>query len=506
VIPSPDLNQVLTREPGWAENSEHSASLLEAIVHCSADAILTTTLDSTITSWNPAAVRLFGYFPEEIIGRSLLTLIPTRLQNEEREILRRLRAGEQISNLQTMRRDKNGLEHIVALTVSPVRGARGEILGTSRILRDITQQQRLDEARFRLAAIVESSEDAIISKDLSGRITSWNAAATRIFGYSEKEILGAPILKLVPREQHGEERTIFGKLSAGNRIEHYETVRVRKDGTPVDVSLTISPIRDESGTIIGASKILRDITERKRMEQSLLQAEKIAATGRMASTIAHEINNPLAAVLNLIYLARINAGQPEQVAELLTLAEGEMTRVAHVAQSTLGYYREQASPCKTSLAGLIKQALRIYEPQLRGATIEVRTHTASDAELMMRKGEIMQVVSNLITNAIHAMPNGGALLVKIEESNLSGRRGLRLSVEDEGFGIKNEHLEHIFEPFFTTRSEIRTGIGLWIAKKFIEEHAGIIEVHSSTHEQGHGTRMDVFLPFANPYAAKSLAS
>ncbi len=143
-----------------------------------------------------------------------------------------------------------------------------------------------------------------MSKDLNGTITSWNDAATRVFGYSPEEMIGASILKLIPEHLHSDEKTILESIRAGRRIEHFETVRRAKDGRLIEVSLTVSPIKDEEGRVIGASKILRDVSSRKRMEQSLLQAEKIAATGRMAATIAHEVNNPLEAVMNLLYLLR----------------------------------------------------------------------------------------------------------------------------------------------------------------------------------------------------------
>src|SRR5947207_1472635 len=162
------------------------------------------------------------------------------------------------------------------------------------------QYQRESAKRLsEVAAIVESSDDAILSKDLTGKIMSWNPAATRILGYTREEIVGSSILRIIPKELHHEEATILGKIRAGERIDHYETVRITKSGERLDVSLSISPIRDGSGKVVGASKILRDISAKKRSEASLLQAEKIAAAGRMAATIAHEVNNPLEAVINL---------------------------------------------------------------------------------------------------------------------------------------------------------------------------------------------------------------
>src|SRR6202012_2035978 len=170
----------------------------------------------------------------------------------------------------------------------------------------------------------------------------WNPAAKRVFGYSADEMVGQSILKLIPEHLRDEEKTIIGNIRAGRRVEHFDTVRITKDGRLLDVSLTVSPIRDEQGTVIGASKILRDVSDRKRIEQSLVQAEKIAATGRMAATIAHEINNPLEAVMNLLYLLRSKIADADGVT-YLSMAEGEIGRVSHIAKQTLGYYREHAA-------------------------------------------------------------------------------------------------------------------------------------------------------------------
>jgi PAS domain S-box-containing protein len=478
---------------------ETSTSLLEAIVQSSEDAIVAKNLDGIITSWNPAAQRIFGYTPEEMVGQSILKIIPPSLHSEEEMILRKLRAGEQLTNFETTRLSKDGRHLTVSLTISPVKDKDGRVIGVSKIARDITDQKQSDHARFRLAAIVESSDDAIMSKDLGGIITSWNQAAERIFGYSEKEMVGASILTLIPDDLRSEERTILRKIQSGERIEHYETVRLNKKGERLDVSLTISPLKDATGKIIGASKVLRDVRERKQLEQSLLQAEKIAATGKMAATIAHEINNPLESVLNLIYLARTNASHPDQVVGFLNMAEAELVRVSHIAKQTLGYYREHSGPVKVALDELIGDTLKIYRSKLTASGIRIRTELNSNRQIVLRKGELMQVISNLVTNAMYAMPSGGTLTASVQEVKELGRQGLLLSIEDTGEGILPENIERIFEPFFTTRSSIGTGIGLWVAKQFIEGHKGTIRVQSSIDPASHGTTMSIFLPFDNPY-------
>jgi PAS domain S-box-containing protein len=348
------------------------------------------------------------------------------------------------------------------------------------------------------AAIIESSDDAILSKDLTGTITSWNPAATRILGYTSEEMIGVSILKIIPEELQADEPVILAKIRAGQRIEHFETVRVTKDGRRLDVSLSISPVRDNSGQIIGAAKILRDISARKRLEQNLVQAEKIAATGRMAATIAHEINNPLEAIVNLLYLAREHATEPAQI-QYLDTAENEVARVSHIARRTLGYYRETDSAHPASLSDLAAEAIRTYEPRCKTAGIRIESRLDPSPPLVLRKGEIMQVISNLISNAIYATSVGGAISITVTPA-AAPHAGVELAIEDTGVGIPAEQLPHIFDAFYTTRSTIGTGIGLFVSKQFIEGHGGRIDVESQTDSASHGTRFAIFLPLKNPYA------
>ncbi len=358
-------------------------------------------------------------------------------------------------------------------------------------------QQNSAKYLAELAAIVESSDDAIISKDLDGRIMSWNKGATRILGYTPEEVVGKSILIILPKELKQEEATILEKIRSGQRIEHYETVRVTKHGRRIDVSLSISPIRDRTGTVVGASKILRDISDRKRIEASIIQAEKIAATGRMAATIAHEVNNPLEAVMNLVYLARTNADNSELVRTYLATAESEITRVSHIAKQTLGFYRENASPRRVSLPELAEDALRIYQPRCDAAGILIRPRFSSTRYVRIRKGEILQVISNLISNSMYAMPDGGTLTLCVDDTTLGETEGVALTIEDTGTGIDAELLPRVFDAFFTTRTSIGTGIGLFVARQFIENHGGKIIASSSTAPEDHGTRMTVFLPADN---------
>ena len=204
--------------------------------------------------------------------------------------------------------------------------------------------------------------------------------------------------------------------------------------------------------------------------------------------------------LNLIYLARTNISNLDEAAAYLNTAESELIRVSHIAKQTLGYYRENSAAVNIALPELIGDALAIYESKLTASDIQIRTKFNSSSQIVGRKGEMMQVISNLITNAMYAMPLGGTLTASVEEATEFDRHGLLLSIEDTGEGIPAGNIQKIFEPFFTTRRAVGTGIGLWVAKQFIEGHKGRIGVQSSVDSASHGTRMSIFLPFDNPYA------
>ena len=249
--------------------SSTQQSYLAAIVESSDDAILAKDTNGIIQSCNAAAERMFGYQASELIGKPVRILIPAERQAEEDEILRRIRRGERVDHFETVRIRKDGRSIDVSLTVSPVRDAAGTVIGASKIARDITEQKRARATEAHLAAIVTSSTDAIITKDLNGIIQSCNASCERIFGYPEAELIGRSILVLIPPERHAEEDMILGKIRNGERIEHFETVRVAKDGRKLDISLAVSPIKDNTGAIVGVAKVARDITEQKRLAHEL---------------------------------------------------------------------------------------------------------------------------------------------------------------------------------------------------------------------------------------------
>jgi len=245
---------------------------LAAVLDSSDDAIVTKTLDGVIRSWNRGAERIFGYTAQEAIGQPIFLIIPEDRVAEEEDLLARLRRGEPIDHFQTVRRAKNGRLIPILMSVSPVRDDRGTIIGASKVARDITPRVQRDELRAHLAAIVQSSDDAIVAKTLDGVITSWNQGAERLFGYTAAEAIGQSIFLIIPPDRNAEEHDVLARLRRGERIDHFETVRQTKDGRRIPISLTVSPIRDERGTIIGASKVARDISERVRLREVLQRA------------------------------------------------------------------------------------------------------------------------------------------------------------------------------------------------------------------------------------------
>ena len=225
------------------------------MVESSDDAIVSKDLNGTIVTWNAAAERMFGYPAAEAIGQSIRLIIPADRQAEEDTVLATIRAGRAVSHFETMRQRKDGTMLPISLSVSPIRDASGTVVGASKIARDITTQREAAFAMQRLAAVVASSDDAIVTKDLAGTITSWNPAAERMFGYTESEAIGRSVRMLIPPELQGEEDGVLARLRAGLGVDHYETVRQRKDGRRLSISLSVSPIRDEAGTVVAPRRL-----------------------------------------------------------------------------------------------------------------------------------------------------------------------------------------------------------------------------------------------------------
>jgi PAS domain S-box-containing protein len=353
---------------------------------------------------------------------------------------------------------------------------------------------RAEKTTREMAAIVEDSDDAIFSISPDGTITSWNRGAERLYYYTAREAVGASVYQLAPPERREEVDRILQVLSGGGHIEPFQTERRRKDGTPVPVLLTVSPLRNAKGKIVGASAITRDLSVQKQSEEAVRRSEKMATAGRLAASIAHEINNPLEAVLNLLYLARHDSANATQY---LTMAEEEVGRIARLAQQTLGFVRESGAPGWMDPALIMDEILQLYSHKLEARKIRVTRRYRNSSQISGYSGELRQLLANLLVNAVDAMADGGSLQVRIASGRQwsDGREGIRITVADNGSGIPKPNLRRIFEPFFTTKKDTGTGLGLWVSHGIVQKHGGSIRVRSRSDGPATGTVFAVFLPF-----------
>jgi PAS domain S-box-containing protein len=344
-------------------------------------------------------------------------------------------------------------------------------------------------------AIVDSSDDAIISKNLQGIIISWNKSAERIFGYTASEMLGQSILRLLPPDRQEEEARILSRLQRGERVDHYETVRVRKDGRRIDVSLSISPIRDAEGVVIGASKIARDISDQKRAVQQLAEAnEQLQRANRMKaefiSTLSHELRTPLTAMLGWIQLFKENP-TPDDLSQGIEVVERNIRIQSQLIEDLLDMSRIEAGKIaldiqRLDLAAVVSAAIEAVQPSADVKSVRLTSAFSSvEGVVMGDKNRVQQVVWNLLTNAIKFTPKGGRIHVTLERINSH----VEIAVADSGAGIAPEFLDHVFERFSqadssTTRTHGGLGLGLSIVKKLVELHGGTVRAKSAGRDQG----------------------
>jgi PAS domain S-box-containing protein len=352
-----------------------------------------------------------------------------------------------------------------------------------------------------LAAVVEDSDDAIFSKTLDGMILTWNRAAEGMYGYRADEVIGKSVAMLLPEDRTAEVDGILTRLRQGGKVEHFETTRRTKEGRLLNVSLTISPVRDAQGDIMAASTIARDITQTKLAEEAIRNSERLAVAGRMAATIAHEINNPLEIVTNILYLLANDQSLGETARQYVRTADEELRRVGQITRTTLGLYRERDTAIvPVNIAELIDSILLLYRRRLQSLDVRVEKRFDPAGNIMGVAGELRQVFSNLIANAIDALTITGTKLIvhvrdSLDWSDLS-RRGVRVTIADDGPGMSVETKASLFQPFFTTKGQKGTGVGLWVSRGIVAKHGGAIRLWSKTGMR-HGTCFIVFLP-SNP--------
>jgi PAS domain S-box-containing protein len=474
-----------------------TALRLAAVIESSDDAVISQALDGTIQTWNRSAERMFGYSAAEAVGHSIELIIPSDRRPEERTIIAQVLRGDAVAHFETAGIAKSGTMVPISVSISPILTPDGNLLGISRIARDLSQQKALEREAFRLAAVVDSSVDAIVSKDLNGVVQTWNKSAERMFGYRADEIIGKPITLIIPDERRAEEDTVLGRIRAGLTVEHFETVRRRKDGTPIEISLSVSPIRTSTGTIIGASKIARDITVQRQLARDAEEANRIK--DEFLAMLSHELRTPLNAVLGYTRMLRMPDMDEARQARAIDVIERNAQILSQLVSDVLDISRIVTGKMEMKLAGcdvaeFVCAAADIVRPSAdsRGVALKV---TLPQVPVWARcdADRMQQVLWNLLTNAVKFTPRGGRIDVAVTHRGDT----VEIDVQDTGLGIPPDALPLVFQRFWQGdnnkgRPNGGLGLGLALARHFVELHGGTIT--AASEGEGRGATFTVSLP------------
>ena len=486
------------------KQAEMASASLAAIVESSDDAIISKDLNGVITSWNKGAVRLFGYTAEEAIGRSITMLIPADRQHEEPQILARLKSGQSVDHFETVRIRKDGSRLEISLTISPIKDAQGHVTGASKIARDITERKRVEQATYEAAQrfrfLAESMPQKIFTARPNGDVDYFNQQWMEYTGLTFEQIKDWGWKQFIHSEDLQENVRVWRHSIDTGEPFHCEHRCRRADGSYRWHLSHAVPMRDRDGNItmwIGSNTDIQSVREQ---EERLLKTEKLAATGQLAASMAHEINNPLSSVTNALYLLENQAKLDETARMFVNIAATELARVSRIVRQSLSYYRAGTAPHDVDLSAIVNDSLQIFSEKLTRQGIELKHKVADGARLVGFPDELRQVIDNLLLNALEAMPGAGRLSISLREScdwthDLRHRRGVRLTIADTGCGIpKGQVRARIFEPFFTTKPEKGTGLGLWILRGIISKHDGVMSLRSSDAKGKSGTVISIFLP------------
>ncbi len=344
-----------------------------------------------------------------------------------------------------------------------------------------TRRIREQEEWFRVT--LKSIGDAVIATDHEGKVTFMNPLAERMTGKTTQQSVGRPIQEIFPIANdvtgRAAENPVEKAMQEGSVLGLANHIMLHADGRRIPIQDSAAAIRDDRDSLVGVVLAFRDVTSERKSQELLRRTEKLTAAARMSATVAHEINNPLEAVSNLIYLAKINPGAPTAVVAQLTAAEGELARVAHMTRQTLGFYRESNEPRPTELAQIMDSVLELYANKIKAKEITVDRLYNSCPPIIGIPGEMRQAMANLFSNAVDAVGNHGKIALEIDCTQERGERVAEVVVQDNGPGIPSEVMEHIFEPFFTTKREVGTGLGLYVTQQIVGRHGGTLEVRPS---------------------------
>jgi PAS domain S-box-containing protein len=493
--------QVFERGP-----NAQASNLLAAIVDSSDDIIISKNLDGIITSWNNTARRVFGYSSKEAIGAHITLIIPKDRLPEEDTIISRVRRGERIEHFDTVRQRKDGTLIDISLTISPVRDSSGRIVGASKVAREITDRKRAERSTALLAAIVDSSDDAIVSKTLDGIITSWNKSAERIFGYLPEEAVGKHITLIIPRDRWNEESSIIARICRGDRVDHFQTLRRRKDGSLVDVSLTISPVKDSAGNIIGASKVARDITAQVRAAEALRSREE--EFRRLSQSLDHQVRSRTRELQELSWqLMRLRDEERRHVARELHDCAGQSLAVLAIEVDQL-LQRASTSPELAADIEQIRETVRQLHSDIRTTSyllhpplldesglqaaiswyaggITERTALHIDVEISDDLGRLprdlelvfFRFIQEALTNIHrHASATKASIIMSRSQAHVTAE------VRDNGSGMSAERLRQV--------SSGGSGLGIRGMRERIRQFQGSMEIQSDAN----GTKVSVEIP------------
>ena len=475
------------------------------VVQISEDAIISVDDEQKVSLFNPGAEKIFGYEAEEIIGKPLNLLLPQRYRSRHAADVKEFRSAPDVlrpmahrSTIYGLRKD--GTEFPAEASISKFE-AGGENILTVR-LRDVTERQIAERGLLELAAIINSSEDAIVAESFDGEIKTWNEGAEKMYGYSKAEAIGRPADMLALPERVDEVAANIARARNGEGFR-LETQRMRKDGCVISVSLSVSPIKDSNGTVVGVSTIARDITDRKKLEEQLRQSQKMEAIGRLAGGIAHDFNNLLSIIVGYTYVLQSSLPPADTLHASADQVMHAAEKASALTRQLLAFSRRQMLQPEIIDLNEVIEGMAKMLPRLIGEDIDLRTVKSPNLKRVKADpSQIEQVVMNLVVNSRDAMPEGGKLTIETVDVFFgpedAAHHGVKpggyalLAVSDTGVGMDAQTRAHIFEPFFTTKEVGRgTGLGLATVYGIVSQSNGYIWVYSEPEK---GTTFKIYFP------------
>ena len=489
------------RDISARKRADQAQAQLAAIVLSSDDAIIGKDLNSIITSWNKGAEKIFGYAAVEMVGASITRLIPDDRQDEENQILEKIRSGESVEHFETLRKTKNGRLIDVSITASPIKDATGKAVGVSKTARDITERKRSEVKIAEQAAFLDLASDAIMVRDLQGTLLFWNGAAERIYGWAREEVIGRSVLEVL----HSDPKQLaeVNRLTISQGEWHGELQHLTKDRREITSEARSTLIRDNEGHPKSILAIITDITEKKKFEAQVIRSQRMDSIGTLAGGIAHDLNNILAPIMMSIDSLKMESPSPAAT-EILDTIKVSAQRGADIVRQVLFFARGvEGERVEVQPKHLLKDLESIIQNTFPK---DIRLHIFVPNDIWTILGDptqAQQILLNLCVNARDAMPSGGRLTVGVENfvvdeqyaaTNIQAKAGryVNISVTDSGMGVPKGILDKIFEPFFTTKELSKgTGLGLSTVMGIVKSHGGFINVYS---EPGRGATFKVYLP------------